>query len=231
MLPPLPPGWAELLQSETEQPYYQALDAFLDREVASGREILPARDDIFNALALTPPHRVKVVILGQDPYPTPGHAHGLCFSVRPDVRPIPRSLRNIYKEMQSDLGFPVPTHGHLAAWARQGVLLLNPVLTVRAGLANSHQRQGWEHFTDRIIEVVSAQPKRVVFILWGLAAQKKTPLIAQERHAIIASAHPSPLSATRFFGCRCFSQANALLEAAGRTPIDWRVPELALGAL
>lgn len=227
MLPPLPPGWAELLRPETQQPYYQTLDAFLEREVASGHEILPAREDIFNALALTPPDRVKVVILGQDPYPTPGHAHGLCFSVRPEVRPIPRSLRNIYKELQADLGLPPPAHGNLASWARQGVLLLNPVLTVRAGLANSHQKQGWEPFTDRIIELVNAQPERVVFILWGLSAQKKIPLIDQQRHAIVACAHPSPLSATRFFGCRCFSKTNAHLAAAGRSAIDWRIPALA----
>ena len=167
-----------------------------------------------------------VVLLGQDPYPTPGHAHGLCFSVRRDVRPLPRSLRNIYRELAADLpDFRAPTHGNLESWARQGVLLLNPILTVRAGEANAHRQRGWERFTDRIIGRINALPERVVFLLWGNTAQKKIPLITQARHAIVACAHPSPLSARKFFGCRCFSQVNAALLAGGRAPIDWRIED------
>ena len=226
MLPPIPPAWTALLNAETHQPYFRALDAFLDVELAAGQRILPAADEIFNALAFVPPDRVKVVILGQDPYPTPGHAHGLCFSVRPDVRPVPRSLKNIYKELATDLpGFRVPHHGNLESWAHQGVLLLNPILTVRAGEANSHQKRGWEPFTDRIIAAINARPQRVVFILWGLTAQKKIPLITQPHHAVVACAHPSPLSARKFFGCRCFSRTNALLAEAGFAPVDWRLPD------
>lgn len=226
MLPPLDASWKPLLAAGTREPSYRELDAFLDAEVAAGHEILPARKDIFAALRMTPPEQVKVVLLGQDPYPTPGHAHGLCFSVRAGVHPIPRSLRNIYQELHADVDFRVPNHGCLEAWARQGVLLLNPILTVRAGEANSHRGRGWEPFTDRIISVVNALPERVVFLLWGNTAQTKIPLITNPRHAIVATAHPSPLSARKFFGCRCFSRTNALLAEAGRPPIDWQIPDV-----
>jgi uracil-DNA glycosylase len=226
MLLPLPPAWQPLLEAETQQPYFRALDAFLDAEVAAGHAVLPRPEEIFAALALTPPERVKVVLLGQDPYPTPGHAHGLCFSVRPEVRPLPRSLRNVYRELATDLpDFRAPAHGNLESWARQGVLLLNPILTVRAGEANSHRQRGWEQFTDRIIERIAALPQRVVFLLWGNTAQKKIPLIPQPRHAVVACAHPSPLSARKFFGSRCFSKVNAALAAAAREPVDWRLAD------
>lgn len=226
MLPPIPIGWRSLLQNETNKPNYQALDAFLARELAAGKALLPPQEDIFRALELTSFDDVKVVLLGQDPYPTPGYAHGLCFSVKPEVRPLPGSLRNIYKELHSDLGCAIPQHGHLETWARQGILMLNTVLTLEARQPNSHQRQGWEPFTDRILELVAAKPTRVVFLLWGASAQKKAQLIRQTQHRVISCAHPSPLSARKFFGCRCFSRTNQYLEDAGLRPIDWRIPEL-----
>lgn len=225
MLPDPPATWHSLLQDEIAKPTYQALDAFLDREVAAGKQLLPARTDIFRALELTPPENVKVVLLGQDPYPTPGHAHGLCFSVQPTVRPLPGSLRNIYKELSNDVGFKIPSHGHLEAWARQGILMLNTVLTLEARQPNSHQRQGWESFTDRVLHIVAAKPTRVVFLLWGASAQKKAQLISQPQHQVIRCAHPSPLSARKFLGCRCFSRTNQLLEDAGLQPIDWQIPD------
>jgi len=226
MLPAIPTAWRHLLSSETQKPYFRALDAFLDNEVAAGTTLLPPRADIFKALQLTPPDQVKVLLLGQDPYPSPGHAHGLCFSVQPDVRPLPRSLRNVYKELQTDVGFRVPNNGHLAPWARQGILMLNTVLTVRAGSANSHAGQGWETFTDRIIQLVADRPSRVVFLLWGGAARRKATLVPQPRHVIIECAHPSPLSARKFFGCRCFSRTNEKLTEVGLTPIDWAIPDV-----
>jgi uracil-DNA glycosylase len=226
MLPPFPPSWAPLLGDEGDQPYYRALDGFLDRQVADGHVLLPQRDDIFNALRLTPYEEVKVLILGQDPYPTPGHAHGLSFSVLPGVRPIPGSLRNIYKELRDDLGCRVPNNGHLEPWARQGILLLNTILTLRAGEANSHRKQGWEQFTDRIIRLVDARPTRVVFILWGAAAHKKAALVTQAHHTVIQCAHPSPLSARLFLGCRCFSRTNSHLQEAGIAEIDWQIPDV-----
>jgi len=189
-------------------------------------EVFPAHDDVFSAFHLTPYADVRVVILGQDPYHGPGQAHGLSFSVRPEVD-VPPSLRNMYKELHDDLGIPHPGHGHLASWARNGVLLLNSVLTVRAHNAGSHRKQGWETFTDRVIEVVSAKPEPVAFILWGNFARSKAPLIADHHH-IIESTHPSPLSASRgFFGSRPYSRANAALEAAGRPPVDWRLDPVA----
>ncbi|MDR0902728.1 MAG: uracil-DNA glycosylase, partial [Opitutaceae bacterium] len=200
------------------------LNAFLDAEVAAGREILPARGDIFNALRLTPPDAVRVVLLGQDPYPTPGHAHGLCFSVRMDARPIPRSLRNIYQELHADTGIAPAAHGCLESWARNGILLLNTVLTVRAGEANSHKGRGWEQFTDRVLEAVNAGAEPVVFVLWGRQAQARRALVTDARHRVVECAHPSPLSARLFRGCRCFSEVNRLLAAAGREPVDWRLP-------
>jgi uracil-DNA glycosylase len=225
MMPEIPPAWRPLLAEETSQNYFRDLRAFLEAEDAAGAQTLPAREDIFNALALTPPDAVKVLLVGQDPYPTPGHAHGLCFSVRPGVRPLPRSLTNVFKELRDDVGFRLPNHGCLESWARQGVLLLNTVLTVRAGEAGSHRGRGWERFTDRIIALVNAQPRRVVFVLWGRDAQKKLPLITGEQHRVVACAHPSPLSARLFFGSRCFSKINQHLVEAGAAPIDWTIPD------
>jgi uracil-DNA glycosylase len=224
MLPPIPESWRAALVEETAQPYFRALAAFLDTERAAGNTILPARAEIFAALAATPPENVKVVLLGQDPYPAPGHAHGLCFSVRPEVRPLPGSLRNIYKELAADVGFQPPGHGCLEAWAARGVLLLNTVLTVRAGETHSHQKQGWERFTDRVIATINARRERVVFMLWGRPAQKKAALVTQPVHRVVSCAHPSPLSARLFLGSRCFSEANRLLVEAGRAPIDWSLP-------
>jgi uracil-DNA glycosylase len=226
MLPPIPPGWRSLLKEETRQPYYRALDTFLDKEQTDGRTILPARKDIFTALASTSYDQAKVLLVGQDPYPTPGHAHGLCFSVQPAVQPLPFSLRNIFRELQDDVGCHIPNNGYLEPWARQGVLMLNTVLTVRAGQPNSHQGHGWERFTDHIIELVAAKETRVVFVLWGRQAQKKRTLITQSHHAVVACAHPSPLSVRKFYGCRCFSQINRNLADAGMVPIDWRIPNV-----
>ncbi len=226
MLPEIPASWHAILANETEKDYYRHLAAFVSQQQAVG-EILPAPKDIFHALEATPYERVKVLLLGQDPYPTPGHAHGLCFSVLPNVRPLPGSLRNIYKELTTDIaGFTPPAHGFLEHWAQQGVLLLNTVLTVRAREANSHQKQGWEKFTDRIIALVNDKPERVVFALWGKKAQAKTPLISTPPHSIVANAHPSPLSVKQFLGSRPFSRINQRLTEAGQTPIDWQLPNL-----
>ena len=226
MLPPIPLGWQSLLKQEARKPYYRVLDAFLEQELAGGETILPARNEIFNALAATPYDHVRVLLVGQDPYPTPGHAHGLCFSVQPTVRPLPFSLRNIYRELHEDVGCQIPNNGWLEPWARQGVLMLNTVLTVRAHQANSHQGRGWEQFTDRIIAMVAAKETRVVFVLWGREAQKKRKLITQLRHAVVACAHPSPLSVRKFFGCRCFSHINRDLADAGLGLIDWQIPDV-----
>jgi uracil-DNA glycosylase len=226
MLPPIPPGWPSLLKEETRKPYYRALDAFLEKERADGHTVLPARKDIFYALASTSYDQVRVLLVGQDPYPTPGHAHGLCFSVQPAVRPLPFSLRNIFRELQDDVGCRIPHSGYLVPWARQGVLMLNTVLTVRAHKANSHHGRGWERFTDRLIELVAAKPTRVVFVLWGREAQKKRILITQPHHTVVACAHPSPLSARKFFGCRCFSHINRELADEGMAPINWQIPDV-----
>lgn len=229
VLPPIPDSWSPLLRDEVAKDYYRALDAYLDSEIAAQKSVLPPRDDIFRALALTPYAQVKVVLLGQDPYPTPGDAHGLCFSVRPGVK-VPRSLQNIYKEMQTDLGIPIARHGFLESWARQGVLMLNTVLTLRASEAFSHRGQGWEEFTDHLIRLVNAKPTRVVFVLWGRAAQEKKVLVTNPLHRVVESAHPSPLSARMFFGSRCFSKVNAHLAEAALSPIDWQLPATAGGA-
>ncbi|NOT23595.1 MAG: uracil-DNA glycosylase [Nitrospiraceae bacterium] len=226
MLPPIPPGWRSLLKGETGKPYYRALDSFLAQELADGQTILPARKDIFNALAATSYEQVRVLLVGQDPYPTPGQAHGLCFSVQPTVRPLPFSLRNVYRELREDLGCQIPNNGYLKPWAGQGILMLNTVLTVRAHKANSHQGRGWERFTDRMIELVAEKRTRVVFLLWGREAQKKQKLIAQSHHAVIMCAHPSPLSVRKFSGCRCFSHTNKNLAEAGLAPIDWQIPDV-----
>ena len=222
-LPPLPPAWRDALHGETEQPYFRDLKAFLEREAADGQEVFPRREDIFRALEATAPDRVRVVLLGQDPYPTPGHAHGLCFSVRPEVRPLPMSLRNVYKELEADVGFRPPEHGNLESWARQGILLLNTVLTVRARSPDSHKGRGWERFTDRVIRAVDGGPTPVVFLLWGNKAKKKSELVTDPRHGVIESAHPSPLSVRKFRGCRCFSHVNALLAQGGFSQIDWQL--------
>ena len=220
----LPESWRPVLADELNQPYFKELTEFVEEERANG-PVYPPREEVFAALDATPFYKVKVFVLGQDPYHGEGQGHGLCFSVRPGVR-IPPSLRNIYKEMHSDLGLPVPDNGYLMPWARQGVLLLNAVLTVRAGEANSHKGKGWEKFTDAVIRAISAKPEQVVFVLWGAPAQKKIPLIDTERHTIVKSAHPSPLSAKAgFFGSKPFSKINAALTAWGRPAIDWRIPD------
>jgi len=215
--------WLVHLSSEFEQDYMQQLGQYLRSEKAAGKQIYPAGKNIFAALDSTPLDQVKVVILGQDPYHGPGQAHGLSFSVPQNVV-IPPSLRNIYKEINSDLGLPVPQHGHLMFWAQQGVLLLNSVLTVVEAQAASHQGQGWERFTDKVIEVVNRQSENVVFMLWGAYAQKKGQSINRSNHLVLTAPHPSPLSAHRgFFGCRHFSQANNYLASKGVTGIDWSI--------
>ena len=224
MLPPVPEAWQSVLSDAVQAPSFRALERFLDAEEAEGQVVLPTAPDRFRALALTPPHSVRVVLLGQDPYPTPGDAHGLCFSVPPDRR-VPRSLRNVYRELGNDLpGFAAPDHGHLEAWARRGLLMLNTVLTVRAHTANSHRGKGWEDFTDHVIRALNERAEPVVFLLWGNAAHAKAELVAEGRHAIVRAAHPSPLSARRFLGCRCFSAVNRQLEQWGQAPFDWSLP-------
>jgi uracil-DNA glycosylase len=221
-------SWLGPLGPEFEQPYMRALKDFLLAEKAAGRRIFPKGGEWFRALDLTPLGEVRVVILGQDPYHGPGQAHGLCFSVRPGTA-IPPSLVNIYKEMQSDLGVAPARHGFLEHWAKQGVLLLNAVLTVRMGQAASHRERGWERFTDAAIAAVNRQAEPVVFMLWGSYAQKKAALVDSidkgGRHLVLKAPHPSPLSAhSGFFGCRHFSKANAFLESRGVAPIDWALP-------
>jgi uracil-DNA glycosylase len=221
--------WNPVLRGEFAKPYWVELQQFVAAE--RGRTtVYPAHDEVFAALHLTPFAEVKAVILGQDPYHGPDQAHGLCFSVRPGVRP-PPSLQNIFKELEADLGIPPPSHGCLDSWARQGVLLLNASLTVRAGKAASHQGKGWETFTDEVLRTVNTKQERVVFILWGASARRKKALIDTSRHVVIESPHPSPLSASSgFFGSRPFSRANAALVEAGREPIDWSLPERPTGA-
>ncbi|MBN2647978.1 MAG: uracil-DNA glycosylase [Thiotrichales bacterium] len=218
-------SWLEPLKAEFEQPYMQQLKQFLQAEKAAGKIVLPQGSLWFNALNSTPLDHVKVVILGQDPYPTPGHAHGLCFSVQPKVKPLPKSLLNINQELWEDVSVDNRHSGYLQPWAEQGVLLLNAVLTVEAGKSNAHQGQGWESFTDKIIELINQRCDHCVFILWGSYAQKKGAQIDASRHLVLKSAHPSPLSAYRgFFGSKPFSQTNAYLQAHGKTAIDWQLP-------
>lgn len=220
---PFDKSWAESLLPEFDKDYMKSLKAFLREEKDKGKTIFPHSSLWFNALNSTPLEQVRVVILGQDPYPTPGHAHGLCFSVMPEVSPIPRSLINIFQELNDDLGI-IKQNGNLQNWADQGVLLLNSVLTVEQGQANSHQGKGWEIFTDRVISVVNALERPVIFVLWGAYAQKKGAMIDVSRHLVIRSPHPSPLSAYRgFLGSRPFSKINRFLEQQGQEKINWAV--------
>ena len=216
-------SWKSTLAQAFQSENMSALKKFLHAEKNLGKVILPHSSLWFNALNTTPLDEVKVVILGQDPYPTPGHAHGLCFSVLPEVKPIPKSLINIYKELEDDLGI-VNQNGHLQSWAQQGVLLLNSVLTVERGKPNSHQNQGWEQFTDVIINELNKQTRPIAFVLWGNYAQKKGAIIDSERHFVLRSPHPSPLSAYRgFFGSKPFSKINQFLQQQGKEIIDWQV--------
>ena len=224
-MPPITNDWQQPLEVEFKKPYYKDLYKKVLEEYRS-RQIFPNPDDIFNAFHLTPLKEVKVVILGQDPYHNDGQAHGLCFSVKPDVE-VPPSLVNIYKELQDDLGCRIPNNGYLVKWAKQGVLMLNTVLTVRAHQANSHRGIGWEQFTDAVIRAVDAQDRPIVFLLWGRPAQMKKSMLHNPKHLILEAPHPSPLSAYRgFFGCKHFSQTNAFLEKNGLAPIDWQIEDV-----
>lgn len=224
-MPAISNDWLEPLSEEFKKPYYKELYKTVKREYAAG-PVFPPADEIFSAFHLTPLSDVKVVIIGQDPYHNFGQAHGLCFSVRPDVD-IPPSLANIYKELSDDLGCKIPNNGYLVKWAKQGVLLLNTVLTVRAHQANSHQNIGWEQFTDAVIRAVDTQEQPIVFLLWGRPAQMKKKLLHNDKHLILEAPHPSPLSAYRgFFGCKHFSKANEYLVANGVTPIDWQIEDI-----
>jgi uracil-DNA glycosylase len=218
-------SWEKPLLPEFQSDYMAALKCFLLAERAAGKTIYPKAAEWFRALDLTRLDQVRVVILGQDPYHGPGQAHGLCFSVKPGVRP-PPSLLNIYKELETDLGIPRPRHGFLESWAKQGVLLLNSVLTVEMAKAASHSGKGWERFTDAVIRLVNARREPVVFMLWGAYAQKKAAFVDMSRHLVLKAAHPSPLSAHNgFFGCKHFSQCNAFLQGKGLPPIDWSLPD------
>lgn len=219
-------SWKAPLRPEFDADYMAQLRSFLVAEKAAGKRIFPKGAEWFRAMDLTPLDKVRVVILGQDPYHGPGQAHGLCFSVKPGVPP-PPSLVNIYKELQSDLGIERPRHGFLEHWAQQGVLLLNSVLTVEMAKAASHQGKGWERFTDAVIRLVNAKEEPVVFLLWGAYAQKKAAFVDTSKHLVLKAAHPSPLSVHNgFLGCRHFSKCNAFLESKGLPPIDWSLPEV-----
>lgn len=221
----LPKSWQPHLSGETRQPYFTELENFVDRE-REQFEVYPPDEEIYSALDLTSLDETNVLLLGQDPYHDENQAHGLCFSVRPGVKP-PPSLRNIFKELKEDLGCPIPNNGYLVPWGEQGVLLLNTVLTVRAHQPNSHRGRGWEKFTDAIIGKVNEKESTVVFVLWGAHAAKKKELIDRERHVIVQSAHPSPLAAKHgFFGSRPFSKINAALRDAGKREIDWQIPDI-----
>lgn len=218
--------WLPCIKQEFTKPYYKELYTFVKHEYDT-RIIYPPAEDIFNAFHFTPLSKVKVMILGQDPYHNENQAHGLSFSVLPTQKDIPPSLVNIYQELHDDLGCYIPNNGYLKKWADQGVLLLNTVLTVRAHQANSHQGKGWEQFTDAVIEAVNAQDRPIVYLLWGRPAQNKIPMLTNSKHLILKAPHPSPLSAYRgFFGCRHFSQANAFLEKNGIEPIDWQIENI-----
>ena len=216
-------SWLKHLQPEFELDYMVQLRDFLQAEKQNGEVVFPKGDDIFNAFSYTPMDNLKVVILGQDPYHGPGQAHGLSFSVPEGIK-VPPSLVNIYKEINRDMGLPIPQHGFLESWAKQGVLLLNSVLTVRQAQAASHQKKGWEEFTDKVIEVVNHEKENIVFLLWGSYAQKKGAKIDRSKHLVLHAPHPSPLSAHRgFLGCGHFSETNRYLESKGISPIDWSV--------
>lgn len=218
-------GWKAVLGDEFSKPYMAKLRQFIVSRYQGGHTIYPKKDHYFEALNLTPFAKVKAVILGQDPYHNPGQAHGLCFSVLPGIPP-PPSLVNIYKELSDDLGHGIAHHGYLRSWAEQGVLLLNSTLTVEEGKAGSHQNQGWETFTDAVIERLNRQKSAIVFILWGSYAQKKGGFIDEDKHLVLKSPHPSPLSAYRgFFGSKPFSKANAYLSRHGQSPVDWQLPD------
>ncbi len=218
----LPPSWQSKIGAELTAPYFQELSELL-REERAKHEVFPPEDEVFTAFELAPFDRVKVVLLGQDPYHDVGQAHGLCFSVKRGVKP-PPSLMNMFRELKADLGIPIAGHGFLEAWAKQGVLMLNAVLTVRAHQANSHKDRGWERFTDAVIRAVNSRPDPVVFALWGGYAQKKGKIVDEKRHVVLKGAHPSPLSVKQFMGSKPFSAINAALEKHGKTPIDWRLP-------
>lgn len=219
-------NWSAILDEEKPKAYFQKIISYVQAERAAGKEIYPPEDDIFNALKLTPFENVKVVLLGQDPYHGENQAHGLSFSVKPGIKP-PPSLMNIYDELKDDLGIHKPNHGFLEAWAKQGVLMLNSVLTVESGKPQSHANIGWQEFTDRVISSLNAHPKGIVFLLWGSYAQRKSVLINTNRHLVLVAPHPSPLSAHRgFFGCKHFSKTNTWLTKMGRKPIDWQLKDL-----
>lgn len=225
-MPPITNDWAQPLKPEYKKEYYKKLYETINREYSSGRTIFPPADDIYNAFHLAPLNQVKCVIIGQDPYHGENQAHGLCFSVKPEVE-IPPSLVNIYKELRDDLECKIPNNGYLVKWAEQGVLMLNSVLTVRAHQANSHQGMGWEQFTDAVMDILNGQNRPIVFLLWGRPAQLKAARLNNSNHLILKAPHPSPLSAYRgFFGCRHFSQANAFLEEHGLEPIDWQIEDI-----
>jgi len=221
----IPASWHAVIGAEFDKPYFKSLAKFVDDErQAFPLKIYPGENQVFAALRLTPYERVRAVLLGQDPYPGEGMAHGLCFSVSPTVTKLPPSLKNMFKELHADLGVPIPNNGCLAPWAEQGVLLLNTILTLRSGEPLSHKGRGWETFTDEIIRQVSARPDPVVFVLWGRPAQAKMKLIDTTKHAVVQGAHPSPLSAKGFLGTRPFSAINDALRAADKPTIDWRIP-------
>lgn len=224
-MPPISGSWAKALQGEFHKPYYKELFETVGKEYQT-RKVFPPPEDLFNAFHLTPLDQVKVVILGQDPYHNDGQAHGLCFSVKPDVE-IPPSLVNIYKELEDDLGCYVPNNGYLVKWANQGVLMLNTVLTVRAHQANSHRGIGWEQFTDAAIRILAKQDRPMVYILWGKPAQMKKSMLYNPKHLILEAPHPSPLAAYRgFFGSRPFSRTNQYLQESGLEPIDWQIENI-----
>jgi uracil-DNA glycosylase len=224
MIVDLPPSWRAILAGELDKPYFHALEAFVDAERQT-HTVYPPEEDVFNAFKATPYEAVKVLLLGQDPYHGLGQAHGMCFSVRPGVKP-PPSLVNMYKELRDDLGCTIPRHGYLVSWAEQGVMLLNAVLTVRAGEPTSHANKGWETFTDAVIRALNERQRPVVFLLWGGYAQKKQKLVTHPRHRVLMMAHPSPLSQKKFLGSRPYSAVNQALAELGEEPIDWQIPDL-----
>ncbi len=220
----LPSRWRAVLAEEFTKPYFKELESFVDNERKS-HQVFPPEQDVFNAFKTTPFDKVKVLLLGQDPYHDDGQAHGMCFSVRPGVKP-PPSLVSMFKELKNDLGCQIPNHGYLEHWAEEGVLLLNAVLTVRAHVANSHKNKGWEKFTDAVIKDLDHRHPPMVFNLWGGYAQKKEKLIDTKKHRVVKAAHPSPLSASKFFGSKPFSAINAALKDLGQSEIDWQLPDL-----